>query len=122
MLQSKSDKPLLVGSCDYGASWIKDYNRKSLEAHNLQRPETVESLSLMWRITKDPIYREWGWQIFKAFLEHPTVGFEEGFSSLNDVNQIPLPRRDDMKSFWPVSRMLASTSGFSLISPDRPKR
>lgn len=30
---------------------------KPLDAHNLQRPETVESLFLMWRITKDPTYR-----------------------------------------------------------------
>ena len=27
----------------------------------------------------------------------------EGYSSLNDVNAIPPPRRDDMESFWLVS-------------------
>jgi hypothetical protein len=36
-------------------------------AHNLLRPETVESIFYMWRFTKDPKYREWGWKIFLAF-------------------------------------------------------
>merc|ERR1719171_1873359 len=35
--------------------------------HNLLRPETVESLFYMWRFTKDPKYREWGWKMFLAF-------------------------------------------------------
>lgn len=29
----------------------------------LLRPETMESLFLMWRFTKDPKYREWGWKV-----------------------------------------------------------
>ena len=36
-------------------------------AHNLLRPETLESIFYMWRFTKDPKYREWGWRIFMAF-------------------------------------------------------
>jgi hypothetical protein len=95
--------PWTGGSSDSEAKWKKDYNIKPLDAHNLQRPETVESLFIMWRITKDPIYREWGWEIFKAFMNHTTVGLGEGFSSLNDVNAIPPPRRDNMESFWLVS-------------------
>lgn len=35
--------------------------------HNLLRPETAESLFLLWRVTKDPIYREQGWAMFLAF-------------------------------------------------------
>jgi hypothetical protein len=95
--------PWTGGSSDSEAKWKKDYNIKPLDAHNLQRPETVESLFIMWRITKDPIYRKWGWEIFKAFMNHTTVGLGEGFSSLNDVNAIPPPRRDNMESFWLVS-------------------
>ncbi|KAJ4356493.1 mannosyl-oligosaccharide alpha-1,2-mannosidase [Didymosphaeria variabile] len=105
MLRSATDRPSSSArSSDSEATWKKDYNIKPLDAHNLQRPETVESLFIMWRITKDPIYREWGWQIFQAFLEYSTVEFGEGFSSLNDVNKIPPPRRDDMESFWLVSK------------------
>jgi hypothetical protein len=57
----------------------------------------------MWRITRDLIYREWGWEIFKAFMDYTTVGLGAGFPSLNDVNAIPSPRRDNMESFWLVN-------------------
>ena len=41
--------------------------------HNLQRPETVESLFVLWRITGNQKYREWGWDIFEAFEKHAKV-------------------------------------------------
>ncbi len=80
--------------------WKKDFVVKPLDAHNLQRPETVESLLLMYRITEDPLYRQWGWEIFQAFQRHGLLEDGEGFTSLNDVNAIPPPRRDNMESFW----------------------
>lgn len=85
------------------SSWPKDYIIKYFDAHNLQRPETVESLFMMWRITNDPIYREWGWKIFQAFQKHTAMEDGEGHSSLKHVNYIPPPRRDSMESFWLVS-------------------
>ncbi|KAG0133549.1 glycoside hydrolase [Tuber indicum] len=80
----------------------KDITVKPRDAHNLQRPETVESLFVMWRITGDEIYREWGWKIFEAFLEHTAVGegAKDGFTSLDNVNEIPPKQRDNMESFW----------------------
>ncbi|KAI5918706.1 glycoside hydrolase family 47 protein [Camillea tinctor] len=82
------------------ASWKKDYIIKPLDAHNLQRPETVESLFMMWRITEDQIYREWGWKIFQAFEKYTKVSNNRGYTSLHDVNSIPPPKRDNMESFW----------------------
>ena len=41
--------------------------------HNLLRPETVESLFVMWRVTGRLVYREWGWAIFSAFETHCRV-------------------------------------------------
>ncbi|KAK5626091.1 hypothetical protein RRF57_001806 [Xylaria bambusicola] len=82
------------------AAWKKDYIVKPLDAHNLQRPETVESLFVMWRITEDPVYREWGWKIFSAFEKYTKVGQRQGYTSVNDVNAIPPPLRDNMESFW----------------------
>ncbi|KAI4941978.1 hypothetical protein J4E91_010365 [Alternaria rosae] len=105
----------LPRSSDSEEVWKKDFNIKPLDAHNLQRPETVESLFMMWRITKDPIYPEWGWEIFQAFLDYSTVPLGDDFTSLNDVNAIPPPRRDNMESFW-----LAETLKYLylLLSPD----
>jgi mannosyl-oligosaccharide alpha-1,2-mannosidase len=110
VLRSKSNDPRpLAQSSNSDEAWKKDYTIKPLDAHNLQRPETVESLFMMWRITKDPIYREWGWKIFQSFVEYSTIELGEGFSSLNDVNKIPPPRRDNMESFWLVSKTLTVT-------------
>ncbi|RAK89835.1 glycoside hydrolase [Aspergillus costaricaensis CBS 115574] len=81
-------------------SWIKDINIRLIDADNLQRPETVESLFLMYRVTKDPIYRQWGWEIFKAFQKHTRVKDGEGYTSLSDVTIVPPKRRDNMESFW----------------------
>jgi len=73
---------------------------KPQDAHNLQRPETVESLFIMWRLTGDEIYREWGWKIFRAFVEHSSVGDGGGFTSLDSVMSVPAKQRDNMESFW----------------------
>lgn len=85
------------------SSWKQDYIVKPLDAHNLQRPETVESLFMMWRITGDPVYREWGWKIFQAFEKHTRLGPGKGYTSLNNVNSVPAEVRDNMESFWLVS-------------------
>ena len=37
------------------------------DARYLHRPETSESVFYLWRTTKDPKYREWGWKIFKVY-------------------------------------------------------
>ncbi|KAK8197589.1 family 47 glycosyl hydrolase [Phyllosticta capitalensis] len=95
-------------SDDPDASWRQDYDIKPADRHNLQRPETVESLFYMWRITRDEMYREWGWQMFEAFVRHtlldPTTTDEpnsgEGFTSLDNVMVVPPRMRDNMESFW----------------------
>ncbi|KAI9604596.1 hypothetical protein KEM48_002349 [Puccinia striiformis f. sp. tritici PST-130] len=55
----------------YQRGWLiphSDPKSPPLDARNILRPETVESLFFGWRTTKDPIYREWGWQIFQALM------------------------------------------------------
>lgn len=37
------------------------------------RPETVESLFILHRVTGDPIYQDWGWEIFNVLLS-PLLG------------------------------------------------
>lgn len=87
-------------SSDAEAEWKKDLIIKPADSHNLQRPETVESLFYMWRITNDDIYREWGWEMFSSFVEHTAVDHKGGYTSINDVNSIPTSARDNMESFW----------------------
>jgi mannosyl-oligosaccharide alpha-1,2-mannosidase len=44
-------------------------------------------------------YREWGWQIFKAFEKYTKVD-SGGYTSLDDVTSLPPPRRDKMETFF----------------------
>lgn len=85
------------------AEWRNDFHVESNDVHNLQRPETVESLFYMWRITGDEKYREWGWEMFKSFMNYTAVPEGGGFTSLSDANRIPPVTRDNMESFWLVS-------------------
>ncbi|XP_059435673.1 mannosyl-oligosaccharide 1,2-alpha-mannosidase MNS3 [Corylus avellana] len=81
------------------SKFINDIIIKHADRHNLLRPETVESLFVLFRITEDPKYREWGWQIFEAFEKYTRVD-TGGYSSLDDVTSIPPHRRDKMETFF----------------------
>ncbi|SMQ52266.1 unnamed protein product [Zymoseptoria tritici ST99CH_1A5] len=78
----------------------EDYIWKQGDLHNLQRPETVESLFYMWRITGDEMYRKAGWEMFEAFMKYGAVEDGEGYSSIANVEKIPVTLRDNMESFW----------------------
>lgn len=40
----------------------------------LQRPEVLESFFILYRLTGNSTYKEWGWQIFEAMEKHCKVG------------------------------------------------
>ncbi|KAK8546827.1 hypothetical protein V6N13_093869 [Hibiscus sabdariffa] len=81
------------------SEYVNDIVIKRADRHNLLRPETVESLFVLYRITQDPKYREWGWQIFESFEKYTKVE-SGGYTSLDDVTTLPPPRRDKMESFF----------------------
>lgn len=82
-------------------------------AHNLQRPETVESLFLLYRKTGEEKYRQMGWDIFEAFMAHTRV--RAGFTGVKDVRKLPAEHDDTQQSFW-----LAETlKYFYLLYSDR---
>ncbi|KAF0687614.1 Aste57867_20597 [Aphanomyces stellatus] len=71
------------------------------DAFNILRPETVESLMLLYRVTGDRIYREWGKVIFDAFEEHCKMD-QGGYSSVNHVDTTTPTKgfRPEMESFF----------------------
>ncbi|KTW28962.1 hypothetical protein T552_01592 [Pneumocystis carinii B80] len=82
---------------------LEDKNEEDIiiynsDKYNLQRPETIESLFVLWRITKNITYREWGWEIFEAFKEYTKV--DGGYTSVQDVLVNPPTLGDNMESFW----------------------
>lgn len=98
---------------------------KTNDAHNLLRPETVESLYYLWYFTGNKTYQDWGWQIFQvSFLIHLKsqlefklsnnllkiyflqafenyTRVENGYTSINNVKNVQNTRPRDMtESFW----------------------
>ncbi|XP_047345233.1 endoplasmic reticulum mannosyl-oligosaccharide 1,2-alpha-mannosidase [Vespa velutina] len=72
---------------------------KTNDAHNLLRPEFIESLFYMWYFTGNKTFQDWGWQIFQAFENYTKV--ENGYTSIGNVRSIHNIRPQDMtESFW----------------------
>ncbi|KAJ1043178.1 hypothetical protein NDA10_000906 [Ustilago hordei] len=70
---------------------------RSVATSYLNRPETIESVFYMWRITGDPIWQERGWQMFASWVTHCMT--DAGFSAIYDVNTSPATWMDSMESF-----------------------
>ncbi|XP_016460287.2 mannosyl-oligosaccharide 1,2-alpha-mannosidase MNS3 [Nicotiana tabacum] len=87
------------GGGNKSSKYLNDIIIKPADRHNLLRPETVESLFVLYRITGDSKYREWGWQIFEAFEKYTKVD-SGGYTSLDDVTVLPPRRRDKMETFF----------------------
>lgn len=74
-------------------------SQQPLDAHNLLRPETLESMFYLYRFTGDKKYRDQAWQIFLAFEKHTKL--PEGYSSIHNVKDSRNPRfSDKMESFF----------------------
>jgi mannosyl-oligosaccharide alpha-1,2-mannosidase len=64
----------------------------------LLRPEAIESVFYMFRITGDNYWREKGWEMFQAVSKYTRT--EIAHSAINDVTLEKSKMRDTMESFW----------------------
>ncbi|SCV99349.1 LAFE_0A01222g1_1 [Lachancea fermentati] len=90
---------------NYWKSSKGDFFIKPADTHNLQRPETVESIMFLYHLTKDQKYRDWGREIFQSFRIHTSVNCQGPnkncvFTSLSDVISKPTKKGDNLESFW----------------------
>ncbi|KAJ1993385.1 mannosyl-oligosaccharide alpha-1,2-mannosidase [Coemansia spiralis] len=69
------------------------------DRHSLLRPETVESLFILWRITGEDKWREYGWRIFESFERWAKLQ-QGGFAMLQDVTVVPPVHGDKMETFF----------------------
>jgi len=78
----------------------------------LLRPEVIESFFILNQLTGDPIYREWGWEVFQSIEKYCKTDI--GYGSLGDVAmaqpQIP---QNKMESFF-----FAETLKYSYLLQD----
>lgn len=63
------------------------------------RPEVVESIFVMWRVTRNPKYRRWGLNIAQAIEKHAKVE-TGGYSGIEDVLADPPKKNDHQESFF----------------------
>ena len=88
--------------------------------HFLLRPETSESLLILWRLTGDPKYREWGWHIFGAIETHTKVP-SGGYVPLKDVTLVP-PPQDEVRPLLPSGTcMQVLTTALRPVPPSSPQ-
>jgi mannosyl-oligosaccharide alpha-1,2-mannosidase len=62
------------------------------------RPEAIESIFVLYRITGDERLREQAWKMFEAIVAETRT--EIAFASIDDVSWKHSPKSDKMESFW----------------------
>ena len=82
------------------------------DRRNMLRPEVVESLMILHRVTGKQKYRDWGWEIFQSIEKHCKVS--AGYSGVLDVNNDPAELDNRMQS-WFLAETLKYL--FLLFSP-----
>ena len=64
----------------------------------LYRPEAIESIFILYRITGDASLQDTAWKMFQS-IEHYTKS-DIAHAALDDVTTIDAPKADSMESFW----------------------
>lgn len=77
--------------------------QKSNEKVYLLRPETFESYFIMWRLTKQQRYRDWGWEGVQALEKHCRV--DGGYTGLVNVYH-QNPQGDDVQQSFFLAETL----------------
>jgi len=67
-------------------------------AKYILRPETVESLFILYIFTDDKKYQDWGWEIFKAIERNCRT--QSAFTSIEDVGNKNSKKLASMQSFF----------------------
>jgi mannosyl-oligosaccharide alpha-1,2-mannosidase len=62
------------------------------------RPEAIESIFILYRITGDPTLRERAWNMFNAIIHHTITDIAH--AGLDDCTVPNPPKTDRMESFW----------------------
>ena len=90
------------------------------EAKYILRPETVETYFYLWRLTKNPKYRDWGYEVLLACEKH--LKTKEGYVGAMRVDSLPVKGMGPMETFWmaeTLKYMLLLFSDDGVIDIDR---
>ena len=62
------------------------------------RPEVIESFYILNKLTGDPVYREWGWEIFQYIEKYCKTKY--GYGAHPNVRHKEMNPTDKMESFF----------------------
>jgi mannosyl-oligosaccharide alpha-1,2-mannosidase len=68
------------------------------------RPEAIESVFYMWRITGDEVWRAAAWRMWEAIVKQTET--QEAFATISDVNRKGSDKRDKMEVSFPGSSII----------------
>lgn len=72
--------------------------RQNFKTNTTRRPEAIESVWYMYRITGDAKWQEKGWDMFEHIIAATSTEF--GHSAIIDVTSKEPQQIDEMESFW----------------------
>ncbi|OAL55041.1 alpha-mannosidase IC [Pyrenochaeta sp. DS3sAY3a] len=89
-----------LSACDYVPQPDTDTTPFSEvgDARYVLRPEAIESIFHMYRITGESKYQDIAWDMFQAISTHTRAEF--GNAAIGDVMKRPVEKYDSMESFW----------------------
>lgn len=101
--RGSAEIPITLSHDDFVNSRIRDERIPpgfvNIEARKyLLRPEAIESVFIMYRLTGDDYWREKGWKMFDAVTKYTRTDYAH--SAIQDVTMVDSPFRDEMESFW----------------------
>ncbi|KAM3960978.1 mannosyl-oligosaccharide alpha-1,2-mannosidase IA isoform 1-T1 [Aphomia sociella] len=82
---------------------VEARGQKSNEKVYLLRPETFESYFIMWRLTKEQKYRDWGWEAVQALEKNCRV--DGGYTGIVNVYH-EKPQGDDVQQSFFLAETL----------------
>lgn len=103
LLSSLPSDPASVLADDYVRARIRDERLppgfvRMTDRRYLLRPEAIESVFIMYRLTGDNYWREKGWKMFEGISKHTRTDYAH--SAIEDVTSMQPQFQDSMESFW----------------------
>ncbi|APA09239.1 hypothetical protein SS1G_14236 [Sclerotinia sclerotiorum 1980 UF-70] len=87
-----------ISSCKFqGSNTDNGFTRIEDPSYQL-RPEAIESIFIMYRLTGDPVWQEKGWKMFNAIVKHTHTDIAN--ARIKNVMDEKPEKEDSMESFW----------------------
>ncbi|RAR05698.1 alpha-mannosidase IC [Stemphylium lycopersici] len=87
-----------LSECDYTRESGSSPFSKIDDARYILRPEAIESVFYMYRITGDIAYQDQAWEMFEAIER--TTATQYANAAIRDMTIVPPELEDSMESFW----------------------